>query len=122
VDDIKAWDLKNIIIHLLNKKQTNHIYNCATPHEIWTKLESIHSDGRNLNKQPALTRFFTYRISASQPIFDVYTEIDELARSLNEMGIKMEEATVVTTKNVPSLPEDKFHAFEKAWDSVVGVS
>jgi hypothetical protein len=37
------------------------------------------------------------------------------------MGIKMEEATVVT-KIGSLLPEDELHAFKKAWDSVAEAS
>jgi len=44
-----------------------------------------------------------------------------LARCLNEMGIKMDETTVVT-KIVSALPDEKFHAFKKAWDSVAETS
>jgi hypothetical protein len=46
-----------------------------------------------------------------------FTEIEELSRCLNEMGVPMDE-TMVVTKIVSSLSDDKFHAFKKAWDSV----
>jgi hypothetical protein len=121
-DAALAWDLKDIkaqavMVPLLDKKNTNHIYNYNTSREMWLKLESIHSDGSNLNKQHTLSRFFNYRISSDQSVVDAFSEVEDLARTLNEMGIQMEDQTVVT-KIVSSLPDDKFHAFKKAWDSV----
>jgi len=122
----KAWDLKDIqaqalIVPLLDKKETNHIYNCGSSHDIWKKLESIHSDVSSLNKQHTLAKFFNFKIGNNKPIIEAYSEIEELARCLNEMGIKMDE-TAVVTKIVSSLPDDKFHAFKKAWDSVAETS
>jgi len=122
VAEQKAWDLKDvqaqaIIVPLLDKKQTNHVYTCGNAKEIWNKLESIHSDGSNLNKQHTLSKFFNYKVKNDFSVVEAYCEIEDLARSLNEMGIKMEEPTVVT-KIVSSLPDERFHAFKKAWDSV----
>jgi hypothetical protein len=122
VAEIKAWESKDvhaqaIIVPLLDRKQSTHIYNCTTSKEMWDKLQGIHSDGSSLNKQHTLSKFFNYRISSAQSVVDAFSEVEDLARSLNEMGIKMEETTVVT-KIVSSLPDEKFHAFKKAWDSV----
>jgi hypothetical protein len=46
-----------------------------------------------------------------------YTEIEQLRRSLQEMGVIIDEATAVT-KIVSALPDGKYHSFKKAWDSV----
>jgi len=95
VADRKDWDLKDIqaqaiIVPLVDKKQTNHIYTCTTIHAIWTKLEPIHSDESSLNKQHTLSRFFNYQVGPNISVLDAYSEKEDLARCLNEMGIKME--------------------------------
>jgi hypothetical protein len=85
------------------------------------KLTAIHSDASSLNKQHTLSKFFNYKIKNEDSVVEAYNEIKELARCLNEMGIKMDDTTVVT-KIVSSLPNEKYHAFKKAWDSVPDAS
>jgi hypothetical protein len=118
----KAWDFKDvsaqaIMVPLLDKKQCSHIYNCSTAKELWDKLAAIHSDASSLNKQNTLSKFFNFKTKNEDSVVEAFTEIEELSRCLNEMGVPMGE-TMVVTKIVSSLPDDKFHAFKKAWDSV----
>ncbi len=56
-----------------------------------------------------------------QSVITAYMELEELARHLNEMGVNMDPVTVVT-KIVSSLPDAKYLAFKKAWDSVPDAS
>jgi len=117
-----AWDLKDvharaIIVPLLDAKNTSHISNrCNTAKEMWDKLSSLHDDSSNLNKQNTLTKFLTYRIRPEDSIVKAYTEIEDLSRSLGEMGIPVTEPMVVT-KIVSSLPDD-YQGFKQAWDIV----
>jgi len=48
---------------------------------------------------------------------DAYVEMEQLAKSLNEMDVTIDD-TIIITRIVSSLPDDKFLAFKKAWDSV----
>lgn len=91
-DDLKKWEKKDIeaqaiIVPLLDKKQTGHIYNCTTAHEMWEKLKAINSDSSTLNKQHTLSKFYNYKINGNQSAVEAFVEIEDLSRSLNEMGI-----------------------------------
>jgi hypothetical protein len=119
---IQDWETKDvqaqaIIVPLLDKKQMSHIYTCSTSKGVWDKLKQINSDASNLNRQHTLSKFFNYKIGPNQSVVDAYVEIEDLARSLNEMGTPMDPAAVVT-KIVSALPDSQFNAFKKAWDSV----
>ena len=123
--DQPAWDKKDveaqaILVPTLDKHQTNHVYSCATSKEMFDRLKDVNSDSSSLNKQHTLTSFLNYKIGSDQPIIRCYLDIEELARNLNEMGVAIDETTVVT-KIVSSLPDD-FLAFKKAWDSVPDTS
>ena len=115
------WDKNDveaqvIIVPLLEGKQVCHIYNCTTSNQMWSRLAQINSDASVLNKQHTLTKFYNYKISEGQSVVEGYAEIEELSRSLAEIGINMDESAVVT-KIVSAMP-DKHTAFKKAWDSV----
>ncbi|OXA48994.1 Copia protein [Folsomia candida] len=117
-----AWDKKDIqaqsiIVPTLSATQTNHIYDCATSKAMFDKLKSINSDSSSLNKQHTMARFFNYKIGKSQSLIEAFAEVEELGRRLNEMGVVMPEASIVT-KIVSSLPDEEYNAFKKAWDSV----
>lgn len=117
-----AWDEKDvwaqsIIVPNVGKNQTYHIFNCRTSQEIYARLKDPNSDASTLNKQHTLSKFFNYKISPEQSILQAYREIEELARNLNEMGVVMNDTNVVT-KIVLCLPDEKYHAFKKALDSV----
>ncbi|CAG7824436.1 unnamed protein product, partial [Allacma fusca] len=64
-----------------------------------------------------MARFYNYKIAKSQSLVQAYVEIEDLARSLEAMGIPMGELSIVT-KIVESLPEEKYQSFKDAWDSV----
>ena len=89
----------------------------TTAKGIFDKLAEVHYDASTLNKQQTLTRFYSYKTGVKQSPVQAFTEIQDLARSLNDMGIKMEEIAVVI-EIVTSLPEGKYQAFKAAWDSV----
>jgi hypothetical protein len=123
--DTAVWDQTDIeaqalIVPTLTAAQTNHIYACKTSHEIFEKLKSIHSDASSLNKQHTLTSFFNFKVKPDQSLTAAFTEIERLARSLNEMGVTIDETRTVT-KIVSALPEE-LNAFKKAWDSVPSAS
>ena len=125
-DAVKAWEKKDveaqaIMATTINKHQTNHIYNCTTSKEMFERLKDLNSDSSALNKQHTLSNFLNFKIAPKQSVIEAYLEIEELARSLNEMGVTIDETTVVT-KIVSSLPDDQFLAFKKAWDSVPDAS
>jgi len=44
-------------------------------------------------------------------------EVENLARNVHDMGVSIHKTTTVTNI-VSCLPEDKFHAFKKAWNSI----
>lgn len=126
VNECKAWDQRDIeaqaiIVPLIDEKQTSHIEECTTSSEIWEKLKNINSDSSVLNKQHTLTKFYNYKTTTSQSAVDAYTEVERLARALKEMGLPVDESMVVT-KIVSSLPNEKYLAFKKAWDSVAEAS
>jgi len=121
-DKVAEWDQADIeaqaiIVPLLDKKQTSHIFSCDTSSEVWEKLKKINSDSSTLNKQHTLSKFFNYKIGPEDSIVDAFGELEELSRALAEMGVPMAESAVVT-KIVSALPDSKFKAFKKAWDSV----
>ena len=120
--DKPAWEKKDveaqaILVPTLGKTQTNHVYNCTTSKEIFDRLKDVNSDSSSLNKQHTLTSFLNYKIAKSQSVISAYMEVEQLARSLNEMNVAIDDQTVMT-KIVSSLPEEKFNAFKQAWDSV----
>jgi hypothetical protein len=63
-----------------------------------------------------MTMFLTYVIK-DQPILTAYRELVELQASLNDMGLPIDNTTALS-KIVSALPDDKFYAFKKSWDSV----
>jgi len=75
-------------------------------------LEELNSDSSNLNKQHILAQFFNYK-----SVVKAFLKVEQLARSLNEMSVQMDDTTVIT-KIVSSLPDVRYQAFQKAWDSV----
>lgn len=122
VTDQAKWDKSDndaqaVLLLSISSGQMDHVHHCTTSKQIFDKLSEIHSDTSELNKQQTLTRFYSYKTGPNQSPIQAYTEIQDLARSLNEMGVKTEEMAVVT-KIVSSLPDDKYQAFKAAWDSV----
>ena len=121
-DDVQDWNKKDItaqaiMVPTLSKHQSNHVCNSTTAKEMFDKLEELNSDSSTLNKQRTLTSFFNYKVKTTTSIVTAFLEMEQLARSLNEMGVMMDETTVIT-KIVSSLPDAKYEAFKKAWDSV----
>ncbi|ODM88300.1 Retrovirus-related Pol polyprotein from transposon TNT 1-94 [Orchesella cincta] len=121
-DAIKAWEAldveaQNYIVQTLGARQITHIYHLNSSNTMMKKLESVNADHSMLNKQHTLSRFFAYKIKASDDVLEAYRDIEELARSLNEMKVKIDPAMVVC-KIVSSLPDEIYQAFKKAWDSV----
>jgi len=110
-----------ILVPTLNASQTVHIYECKTASEIMKKLKDINSDASEINKQQTLMAFFNYKVGPEQNLIDAYTEMQGLWHSLKEIGVPMEESAVVT-KIISSLPDSKYSAFKKAWDSVAEAS
>jgi hypothetical protein len=120
--DKPAWEKKDveaqaIMVPTLGIAQTNHVYNCTTSKEMFDRLKDVNSDSSSLNKQHTLSSFLNYKVTQGQSVIAAYMEVEQLARSLNEMGVAMDETTVIT-KIVSSLPDAQFNAFKKAWDSV----
>ena len=113
-NDIRA---QAFIVPTLNAVNTNHIYNCESSRAMFLKLESIHSDRSALNKQHTLSSFLNYSYKPEKTLAEMFVEVEQLVRHLNEMGVTIDETTAVT-KMVSSLPDDKHQAFKKAWDSV----
>ena len=120
-DKQDAWDLKDveaqsIIASSVNAVQMNHIYDCQSAKGMFNKLVLANSDSSSLNKQHTLTRFMNYTIEKDESPVAAMIEIEGLARSLEEIGLKQAEETVVT-KIVSCLPK-QYAAFQTAWDSV----
>jgi len=102
-----AWDALDIkaqaiMVPLLDVRQTSHINSCTTSKAIWDKLLQINSDSSVLNKQHTLAKFYNYRITPGQSIIEAYGEVEDLSRSLRDMGMNMDESAV-TTKIVSAL-------------------
>ncbi|CAL8117940.1 unnamed protein product [Orchesella dallaii] len=113
-NDVKA---RAIMAATLTAEQTNHIVSSTTAQEMFEKLRSIHSDSSTLNQQHTMHKFFSYELDERSSPLVAYREIEELARSLEEMGVKMDESMVIS-KIVSCLSNEKYGAFKKAWDSV----
>ena len=117
-----AWDEKDLearalLVPTLEQRQTYHIDNCQTSKEMFDKLKSIHSDSSTLNKQRTLASFLNFQLKEGQTLVQGYAEVEELVRSLADMGVNIDEATSVT-KIVSALPDDLYKAWKKSWDSV----
>lgn len=122
VADQAAWDDKDIeaqalIASTLDEVQTHHVYNCNTSREMYDKLKDIHSDSSEMNKQQTMTTFLTYQVKPEQSLVSAFHEIENLVRSMTDMQMVIDPVTVVT-KTVAALPDSKYQAFKKAWDSV----
>ncbi|ODM88321.1 Copia protein [Orchesella cincta] len=120
-DALKEWNKKDvkaktIIGTTLTAAQTNHIYKCKTSKEIFDELKTLNSDSSTLNKQHTMTRFFSYKNDADSPL-TAFREIEQLAQSLLNMNVKLDSSMIVS-KIVSSLSDEKHGAFKKAWDSV----
>ena len=117
-----TWQKKDdkamaIIVTTLMEKQMGHVYSCETSHAMWEKLKNIHSDHSQLNKNQTLAKFLNYRVRSGQSVVEAFIEIEELARSLKEMGNEQSEETTMMIV-LSSLPEPRFTMFKKAWHSV----
>jgi gag-polypeptide of LTR copia-type/Domain of unknown function (DUF4219) len=117
-----AWDERDLearalLVPTLEEKQMFHIYNCQTSKEIFEKLKSIHSDASTLNKQRTLASFLNFQLKKDQTLVEAYAEVENLVRSLADIGVNIDEPTSVT-KIVSALPDDRYLAFKKSWDSV----
>ena len=110
-------DAQAVLLLSLTSGQMDHVHHCQSAKEVFDKLTEIHSDTSALNKQQTLTRFYKYKCGVNQSPVNAYTEIQDLARILNDMGVPVDDLAVVT-KIVSSLPEEKYQAFKAAWDSV----
>ena len=120
-DKQAAWDLQDveaqsIIASAVNSVQMNHIYDCQSAKAMFDKLVLANSDSSSLNKQHTLMKFMNYSIEKNESPVAAMVEIEGLARSLEEIGLKQAEETVVT-KIVSCLPK-QYAAFQTAWDSV----
>ena len=117
----KAWmkkdvEARSIIASTLDSVQINHVYDCASSKDMFDRLKDVNSDSSSLNKQHTLMKFMNYTMSKSQSPVQAMVEIEQLARSLQEMGCAMPEEGIIT-KIVSSLPK-QYSAFQTAWDSV----
>ena len=113
-----AWDKKDIeaqaiLIPTLDKLQTVHIYELTTAKSIFDRLKEVNADSSTLNKQHTLASFLNFKVDLDQPPVKAYLEMEQLYRSLKEMGVQIDEDTVIT-KIVSALPDERFQAFKKA--------
>jgi hypothetical protein len=122
-DEWDATDVQAmaIIVTTLNQVNSNHVFACTTSKEMFDKLKSIHADSSVLNKQHTLSAFLNFKIDPEKTLVHQFTEVEHLRRSLQEMGVAIDEATAVT-KIVSALPDDMYQSFKKAWDSVADTS
>src|SRR6185503_2824730 len=111
--DIEAQAL---IASTLDEIQTHHVYNCETSKEMFDKLKDIHSDSSELNKQQTNLAFLKYQVKPDQTLVSAFHEVENLVRSMRDMGMVVDPVTVVT-KMSEALPDSKYQAFKKAWDS-----
>jgi len=116
-----AWEGKDIdaqalIIPTLEANQAGHVYTCKTSKEIWDRLVSLHADSSILNRTNTWASFFEYKVQSGGSLVQAYSDLEQIALSLREMGMQVEDSMVVT-KIVSSLPPEHT-AFKKAWDSV----
>ena len=117
----EAWDKKDnhaqaIILPLLDDKNFHHVEALDTSPEIWAKLVKMHSNASMQNKDLTMSKFFGFKIKEDDSVTDAYTEIEALARSLEIMGLKIEEEMIVS-RIMQALPKKKFNVFKKSWDS-----
>ena len=63
---------------------------------MFDRLKLANSDSSSLNKQHTLSRFMSYTLDKDQSPVQGIAEIEELARSLDEIGLKQAEETIVT--------------------------
>jgi len=125
-DVIATWKKEDtiaqaILVPTLSMNQVSHVFKCSTSKEMFNKLRDVNADNSTLNKQHTLTTFLNYSIKGNSSVVAAYLEVEQLARNLNDMGVNIDEVTTVT-KIVSCLPENSFHAFKKAWDSVPEVN
>jgi hypothetical protein len=120
-EDRKDWMKKDveamsIISSTLDNTQINHVYDCDSSKAMFDRLKDVNSDSSSLNKQHTLMKFMSYSMDKHQSPVQAMVEIEQLARSLQEMGCGMPEEGIIT-KIVSSLPK-QYSAFQTAWDSV----
>jgi hypothetical protein len=123
VAEVTAWMkedryAKSIIIPSLGQQQIGHVFKCTYSKEIWDKLAEANSDCSILNRNHTLKAFLNYRMKTGQSSISAYMELQNMARSLNELKPgAIDEATTIT-QIVSILPDKHYFAFKKAWDSV----
>ena len=105
------------IVTTVSPKQLNHIADLDSALKMWDKLRDLHSDASVYNKQLTQSKFFNYSIKRGQSVTDAFSEIEGLSRRLRDIGIVLDDSTVVA-KIVSALPDEDFAAFKSAWDSV----
>jgi len=120
-DVIAAWDeldikARALMVPTLNEANANHITPCTSSKEMWDKLENIHSDSILFNQQQTLAAFLNYKMKPNSKLVDAYTEVESLARSLNQIGLPTAPAMVIM-KIVTALPNENI-VLKKAWASV----
>src|SRR5271156_4842052 len=120
--DIRAWEDKDYLaqaalVPTLDATNTRRIYSLETSKEMWEKLASIYSDSSVLNRQHLTTSFLNYKAKKNATPIEIYTDLEAMARHLNELGVVTDEAWTIS-RIVHALPDEQHYAFKKAWASV----
>lgn len=119
--DTTAWDKldKKARFYIglsLESVQVRQVMNLKTAAQMWTRLESLYELKNPTSKHLLLQRFFEYKMDKDTSVAQHVAKIEEMARQLEDLGHKQEEATLIT-KVLHSLPES-FRNLISAWDSV----
>ena len=121
-DDKAKWlkkdnDAKAVIMLSMSSNQLDHLVSCTTSEAMFDKLEQVYDDTSAVNIQQTLTKFYTYKHSPDQSPIKTYTDLQEIASCMKELGCPVEDIALVT-RIVTSLPNEKYFAFRQAWQSI----
>lgn len=117
---IAEWKLKDakaqrVIVTSMGQKPLQHILQCETSAEMWTKLHAVYDQKHEAGKQMLMEKFYSYKCSSSDDMATHVSKLEYLAQQIRDAGDEISE-DILKSRIISSLPNEYAH-FSSAWDS-----
>ncbi|XP_055910527.1 uncharacterized protein LOC129944890 [Eupeodes corollae] len=118
---LAAWIQKGkkaqlIITSSMDFNQLKFLVTSDSAAKMWTKLSFIYEQKSGVSLSTLQQKFYEYRKSEDDNMASHISDIEQMAKQLEELGAPMAESAIIT-KIICSLPS-QFKHFISAWDSV----
>lgn len=106
---------QRIIVSSIGPQPMQHIMNCSTSREMWTKLESVYEQKSKTNIHLLQQKFYSYTRDPKDGMATFISKLETIVKQLTDLGEEISSSMIIT-KILMTLPAEYSH-FYSAWES-----